>query len=295
MSLEESPINLYGEHDHNHLLSSQEAGWDKLDLIYELEPAGEMPEAIALTHILIVAQGEFQASFHIEGKWHEEQYLKGDVALIPAGSLFPRVKTDRDVPLINLFLSPDVLLNALGASAAQVELHSKLHKRSQFKVQDPLIQQIALALKTELAIAGEDSRLYADYMATALGAHLLRRYGVKNSVVKEYRGGLTNYQLKIVTEYIQEHLDHNLNLDLLASLINISPHYFASLFKQSTGTSPHKYITNCRLAKAKILLRQNNLAIAFICQEVGFKNQSHFTRVFRQHYQITPKAYQNLF
>ncbi len=284
MSLEESPINLYGEHDHNHLLSSQKAGWDKLDLIYELEPAGEMPETIALTHILIAAQGEFKASFQIEGKWHEEQYLKGDVALIPAGSLFPRVKTDRDVPLIDLFLPPDVLLNGMGASAAKVEL------RSQLKVQDPLIQQIALALKTELAIAGEDSRLYADSMATALGAHLLRRYGVKNSVVKEYRGGLTNYQLKMVVEYIQEHLDHNLNLDLLASLINISPHYFASLFKQSTGTSPHKYITNCRLAKAKILLRQNKLAIAFICQEVGFKNKSHFTRVFRQHYQITPKA-----
>lgn len=289
MSLEESPINLYGEHDHNHLLSSQKAGWNNLGLVYELEPAGEMPETIALTHILIVAQGEFQASFYIEGKWHQEQYLKGDVALIPAGSLFPRVKTDRDVPLIDLFLPPDTLLNAMGASAAKVEL------RSQFKVQDPLIQQIALALKTELAIAGEDSRLYADSMATALGAHLLRRYGVKNSVVKEYRGGLTNYQLKIVTEYIQEHLDHNLNLDLLASLINISPHYFASLFKQSTGTSPHKYITNCRLTKAKILLRQNKLAIAFICQEVGFKNQSHFTRVFRHHYQITPKAYQNLF
>jgi AraC family transcriptional regulator len=289
LSLEESPINLYSEHEQNHLLSSQEAGWNNLGLIYELEPAGEMPETIALTHILIVAQGEFQASFHIEGKWHQEQYLKGDVALISAGSLFPRVKTDRDVPLIDLFLPPDTLLNVMGASADQVEL------RSQFKVQDPLIQQIALALKTELAIAGEDSRLYANSMATALGAHLLRRYGVKNSVVKEYRGGLTNYQLKIVTEYIQEHLDHNLNIDLLASLINISPHYFASLFKQSTGTSPHKYITNCRLAKAKILLRQNNLAIAFICQEVGFKNQSHFTRVFRQHYQITPKAYQNLF
>jgi AraC family transcriptional regulator len=289
LSLEESPINLYSEHEQNHLLSSQEAGWNNLGLIYELEPAGEMPETLALTHILIVAQGEFQASFHIEGKWHQEQYLKGDVALISAGSLFPRVKTDRDVPLIDLFLPPDTLLNALGASAAKVEL------RSQLKVQDPLIQQIALALKTELAIAGEDSRLYANSMATALGAHLLRRYGVKNSVVKEYRGGLTNYQLKIVIEYIQEHLDHNLNLDLLASLINISPHYFASLFKQSTGTSPHKYITNCRLAKAKILLRQNNLAIAFICREVGFKNQSHFTRVFRQHYQITPKAYQNLF
>jgi AraC family transcriptional regulator len=139
LSLEESPIYLYGEHNHQHLLSSQEAGWNNLGLVYELEPAGEMPETIALTHVLVVAQGEFQASFHVEGKWHEEQYLKGDVALISAGSLFPKVKIDRDVPLIDLFLPPDVLLNAMGASTAKVELHSKLHKRSQFKVQDPLI------------------------------------------------------------------------------------------------------------------------------------------------------------
>lgn len=289
MSLEESPIGLDVEHNHNHLLSSQEAGWNNLELIYELEPAGEMPGAIALAHVLIVPQGEFQASFEIEGEWHQEEYRQGDIALIPAGSFFPTVKVDRDVPLIDLFLSPDVLLKAMGESANKVEL------RSHFKVQDPLIQQIALALKTELATACEDSQLYADSMATALGAHLLRHYGVKNSTVKEYWGGLTNYQLKIVIEYIQEHLDQNLSLDLLASLINISPHYFACLFKQSTGTSPHKYITSCRLEKSKVLLRQKNLAIAFICQEIGFKNQSHFTRVFRQHYQITPKSYQNLF
>jgi AraC family transcriptional regulator len=297
LSLEESPLSLYVEHNHNHLLSSQEAGWNNLGLIYELEPAGEMPGEIALAHVLIVSQGEFQASFHIEGQWHQEEYQQGDVALIPAGSFFPTVKVDRDVPLIDLFLPPDVLVKAMGESATKVELRlgSAYALRSQLKVQDPLIQQIALALKTELATAGEDSQLYADSMASALGAHLLRHYGVKNSTVKEYCGGLTNYQLKIVIEYIQEHLDQNLSLDLLASLINISPHYFACLFKQSTGKSPHKYITNCRLEKSKVLLRQQNLSIAFICQEVGFKNQSHFTRVFRQHYQITPKAYQNLF
>jgi AraC family transcriptional regulator len=288
LSLEEAPISLYGEHNHNQLLSSEEVGWKNLGLIYELEPAGEMPGAIASSHVLIVPLGEFQASFQIEGQSQQEEYRPGDVALIPAGSFFPTVQVDRDVPLIDLFLPPDALLKAMGESATKVEL------RSQFKVQDPLIQQIALALKTELATAREDSQLYADSMATALGAHLLRHYGVKNTV-KEYRGGLTNYQLKIVIEYIQEHLDHDLNLDLLASLINISPHYFACLFKQSTGTSPHKYITNCRLEKSQVLLRQNDLAIAYICQEVGFKNQSHFTRVFRQKYHITPKSYQNLF
>lgn len=124
---------------------------------------------------------------------------------------------------------------------------------------------------------------------------MLRRYAVKNSVIKEYNGGLPTYQLKLITEYIQTHLDQDLTLTKLANLVQISPHYFASLFKQSTGTSPHKYITKCRLEKAKILLRHRESAIAFVCQEVGFKNQSHFTRVFRQYFQITPKAYRDLF
>ena len=275
--------------EHEHLLDSDTAGWNKLGLIYELEPAGEMPEEVTLSHVLVLAQGEFQASFQINGQWHCEQYTKGDIALFAAGELFPRVKTDRDVPLINLFLSPDVLLDAIGETSIKTQL------QSHFKIQDRLIQQMALALKSELEIAGEDSKLYADLMATALGAHLLQRYGIKKSVVKEYKGGLPPYQLKIIIEYIQEHLAQNLKLDLLASLVNISPHYFSSLFKQSTGLPPHQYITNCRLEQAKMLLRSRDLPIVFICQEVGFKNQSHFTRMFRKHFQITPKAYRDLF
>ncbi|MBE9047853.1 helix-turn-helix transcriptional regulator [Pleurocapsales cyanobacterium LEGE 10410] len=275
--------------EHEHLLDSDRVGWEKLGLVYELEPAGEMPEAVAPNHILVVCQGEFQASFQINGQWHHEQYTQGDVALFAAGELFPRVKTDRKVPLIDLFLPPDILFDAMGETASKIQL------RSHFKFHDPLIQQMALALKTELELADEDSKLYADSMATALGAHLLRRYTVKKSIIKEYKGGLPSYQSKKVVEYIQENLDQNLSLSLLASLVHISPHYFASLFKQSTGTSPHKYITNSRLEKAKTLLHQRDLPLALICQEVGFKNQSHFTRVFRQHFHITPKAYRDLF
>ena len=279
------PSNLYGGDEHEHLLESDVADWNKLGLIYELEPAGEMPEAVTQAHTIVVCLGEFQASFFLNGRWHHEQYTRGDIALFAAGELFPRVRTDRDVPLIDLFLPPDVLFDAVGDTTIQL--------RSQFKLRDPLIQQMALALKTELATAGEDSKLYADSMATALGVHLLQRYGVKK--IKQYRGGLTPYQLKTTVEYIQEHLDRNLSLDLLASLINISPHYFATLFKQSTGLPPHTYITSCRLEKAKTLLRRRDFPIAFICQEVGFKNQSHFTRVFREQFHITPKAYRDLF
>ena len=88
-------------------------------------------------------------------------------------------------------MSPDVLI-AVGETA-----DSGVRLRSHLKLQDPLIQQMALALKTELEIAGEDSKLYADSMTIALAAHLLRRYAVKN-FIKEYRGGLPPYQLKIL-------------------------------------------------------------------------------------------------
>ncbi|MGL4884219.1 MAG: helix-turn-helix transcriptional regulator [Waterburya sp.] len=237
---------------------------------------------------MVICLGDFQASFQINKQWHHEQYNQGDIAIIAAG-IFPRVRIDREVPLLELFLSPDVLVNAVGEI-----LSPKIQLQSYLRLRDPLIQQMALALKTELELAGEDSKLYADSMAVALGTHLLRRYAVQDPVIKEYKNGLPTYQLKIIIEYIQEHLTENLTLTQLANLIQISPHYFASLFKQSTNSSPHKYITQCRLAQAKILLRQKDLPIAFICQEVGFRNQSHFTRVFRQHFQITPKAYRDL-
>ena len=289
MASEEFPTDLKGNYiEHTHLLSGREVGWNNLDLIYEVEPAGEMPEAVTSAHTLIVCLGDFQASFQIDGQWHHEEYRQGDIVVVTTGELFPRVRIDREVPLIDLFLSPDVLVNA----AEMME--SRLQLRSQLRLRDPLIQQIALALKTELETAKEDSKLYADSMSTALGTHLLRRYGVKKSVIKEYRGGLTPSQLKIIIEYIKTHLDLDLTIDKLARIISISPHYFATLFKKSTGLSPYKYIIKCRLEKAKTLLRQHNLPIVFICQEVGFKNQSHFTRVFRQHFNITPKAYRDL-
>ena len=290
MPAEQFPTDLKGEYiEHNHLLNSDKAGWEKLSLMYEVEPAGEMPEAIATSHILVVCLGDFQASFQRDRQWHHEQYTKGDIVIVAAGELFPRVRVDRKVPLLDLFLSADALAEGIGTT-----ISSKTQLRSHLRLRDPLIQQMALALKTELEIAGEDSKLYADSMATALGTHLLTRYGVKTSV-KNYQGGLTPSQLKIVVEYIQANLDCELSSNNLSNLIHISPHYFASLFKQSTGLSPYKYITQSRLEKAKELLRDRNLPIVFICQEVGFKNQSHFTRVFRQHFKITPKAYRDLF
>ena len=99
--------------------------------------------------------------------------------------------------------------------------------------------------------------------------------------------------MKTAIAYINERLDQNLSLAEIAAVVQMSPHYFASLFKQSTGLAPYQYVTQCRIEKAKQLLRQSDLAIVDICQQVGFQSQSHFTNVFRRYTTITPKTYRD--
>jgi AraC family transcriptional regulator len=118
---------------------------------------------------------------------------------------------------------------------------------------------------------------------------LWRRYG--HTSVPKISGGLSAKNVAAVRDYIQANLDAPLSLAELAALVQLHPHYFASLFKQSLGISPYRYILQQRIDRAQIYLTQPKYSIVEICQLVGFQNQSHFTRVFRQHTGVTPKVY----
>jgi AraC family transcriptional regulator len=121
----------------------------------------------------------------------------------------------------------------------------------------------------------------------------MRRYCSHQAEIKDYRGGLPKYKLRQAISYIHEHLEQKLTLAQISNAVQMSSHYFASLFKQSTGLTPHQYLMKCRIEKAKQLLLRQELTIVEICQQVGFESQSHFTRIFRQHTQTTPKAYRD--
>jgi AraC family transcriptional regulator len=282
-------VDLQGKYiEHIHLLSTFEWGWNGLNLIYEIEPAGEMPASKLDRHALIICQGNFEANYLIEGKWQQKKYTKGDVVLFPAEGIFPKVQVDRDVPLIQLYLEPTMFDRTVGESR-NTEIVPNL------KFRDPLIEQMGIALKTELEVGGIESKLYAESMAISLSAHLSRRYTSRSQELKDYRKGLPPSQLKQAIGYIQDNLDRDLSLEELSKILHISPHYFAHLFKRSIGLSPHQYIIKCRIEKAKQLLQQRELSLIEVCQQVGFQSQSHFTRLFRQHTQTTPKVYRDYF
>jgi AraC-like DNA-binding protein len=79
-------------------------------------------------------------------------------------------------------------------------------------------------------------------------------------------------------------------LESAAAVVWISPSRLRHLFKQNVGWSFHKYVIKARLERACHLLRSTNLSVNQIAATLGIKDRSHFARVFKQAYGISPGA-----
>jgi AraC family transcriptional regulator len=102
------------------------------------------------------------------------------------------------------------------------------------------------------------------------------------------RGGLAPWQLQRVAEFIDGHLNEDPSVDDLAGQCGVSIGHFARAFRQTTGTTPHQWLTRQRVKRAKALLSAGALELAEIAQACGFTDQSHLTRVFSRYEHLPP-------
>jgi AraC family transcriptional regulator, exoenzyme S synthesis regulatory protein ExsA len=109
------------------------------------------------------------------------------------------------------------------------------------------------------------------------------------------------YILKIVDRYqtpiwevMEENYMYNLKIEDFANLANRSLSSFKRDFKKHYKTTPGKWITNRRLKRAKAFLETTDKTISEVAFECGFKNTSHFSRVFKNKFSITPSDFQKL-
>jgi AraC family transcriptional regulator len=94
-----------------------------------------------------------------------------------------------------------------------------------------------------------------------------------------------------VLDYIGDNLAEDLSLGQLAAVVDMSPHYFAELFKKSTGQTPHQYLLLRRIERAKNRIAHANCSIIEAGIEAGFSNPSHFARVFRKLMGTSPSGF----
>ena len=93
---------------------------------------------------------------------------------------------------------------------------------------------------------------------------------------------------KIILENFQ---NNEFSMNQAAAMVNLSPGYFSTLFRQETGVSFVEHLTGIRLEKAKALLMCTNMRSSEIAYEVGYKDAHYFSYIFKKVCGCTPKEY----
>lgn len=212
----------------------------------------------------------------------------GNVAVISAATALQSWYDEVEQDDIYLHLEPEFIKKtAAGAdlNPDKVEIVTSLDSRS------PVIESMARMAFDELQ-RGDDAtatNLYADSLANLLAVQLLREHSsYRLPPEKQYVNGLTNKKLRLVLDLIENDLSEDLSLKVLASAAGLSEYHFLRMFKQSTGYTPHQYVINQRIDRAKELLQKTDISITEIAYLLGFSTPAHFTHHFRRKTGITP-------
>lgn len=104
-------------------------------------------------------------------------------------------------------------------------------------------------------------------------------------------GSLSALQWSRVRDYCFSHIDQRISLDDLAGLCGLGRFPFLKQFKRTIGMTPHAWLLRLRLERACGLLSRSGQPIIDVAHAVGFYDQSHFNRAFRQAFGVAPSRY----
>jgi len=120
--------------------------------------------------------------------------------------------------------------------------------------------------------------------STILQAEIERCSGVNGST----RGGLAAWQIARVRAYIDSNLHRTIHIRDLSAVARRSPAHFSRKFKVAVGESPHAYVVRRRLERACHLMMTSAEPLSEIALSVGFSDQAHLCRLFRQAFGQSP-------
>jgi len=238
-------------------------------------------------HTLFLYEGEpVRAAWNAAGKRLKGWLRSGRLWIVP-----------RSMPHTSSFAGPHGGV-ILSITNPQIERHigpfvggRPFELAPEFNLEDGQLQHLLLAL---LALAQEgscDDTLVGELLVNAVCVRLAKRFTISKMNIVPCRGGLPTARLKRVLEYVESNLDKNITLTELARVANMSLYYFAVLFRQSTGLSPHRYVLSKRVERAKELLHDPKLSVLDVSMNVGFEHQNNFARAFRRMIGVSPTEF----
>lgn len=240
------------------------------------------------THVIMTYYGTAQPATWRQGnKRVESRTRRGSITLIPEGE-DGRWDVEGPIEVSHVYL-PDWRLQSAAETMA-VSHHVELVGRNCFD--DPTSAQIMAILGQEAMAADSGASLFVEQAVDLLCTQLIRShssFGAAQAIAP--RRGLTDRQVRRVSDYMLGNLDRAIGLDELAGLVDLSRFHFTTSFRLATGMTPHEWLTSLRMNRARDLLARTDLPIIAIALEVGYETPSAFSASFRKAAKMTPSAY----
>jgi len=100
-------------------------------------------------------------------------------------------------------------------------------------------------------------------------------------------------RIRAAKKYLNQHMREHVSLQMLASHVGMSVPHLCAEFKRCYGGSPINYLIELRLRQARYLLLDRRLRIGEIAARVGYEDVYHFSRIFKKHFGLSPRAMRN--
>lgn len=104
---------------------------------------------------------------------------------------------------------------------------------------------------------------------------------------------LRDFYIHEALAYIEHNFQNDISVEDIAKVCGLNRTYFGKIFKEAVGKTPQEFLLNYRMVKATEFLKLTQLSIRDIGQAVGYENQLHFSRAFKNIYGISPKEWRN--
>jgi AraC family transcriptional regulator len=270
---------------------SPEIGWRSLyGAIIQEAPFRATEPAIGNPSFIYHLTRPTEVTRQIEGTRAEKTVIGPRRITLTPGEAATSWQHSGNPEILQVYLRQSVYASAFAEMYACDPLRAELLPR--FAMQDPLLEQLAIVILRALRDGSSDNSLYIDTLAQMMAVHLAREHSTRSRPPADHKiPGVSGWRIRRLVDYIEDNLDSDLRLEAMADEVEISPLYLARAFKSAVGQSPHQYVLERRIEKAKGLLRDTEMPIVDVALATGFSSQSHLSNWFLRHVGVSPATF----
>jgi AraC family transcriptional regulator len=139
--------------------------------------------------------------------------------------------------------------------------------------------------------AGQADPLECEALASEIAARAAQDMDKAGELPSDARC-MTGFRMRRINDLIEDRIGSGLTVSELADAIGLSPGYFTRSFTAAVGRSPHQYIIDRRLARARALLTDTTEPLTAIALKCGFASHAHMTAQFQKRLGLPPSHFE---